>query len=84
MGFYYDWINGSWVDKQLAHEVTPRRRAAQQNLLPALFIEMEQGSSETRLYAGLLARAIVVQDYGLMREYGKAVARLTGEKVPPG
>jgi hypothetical protein len=84
MGFYYDWINSRWVDKQHAHEPTPRRRAAQQNLLPALLVEMEQGSSETRLYAGLLARAIVVQDYGLMREYGKQVARLTGEKVPPG
>jgi hypothetical protein len=46
--------------------------------------EFELGSSETSLYAGLLARAIVVQDFSLMREYGKAVARLTGEKVPPG
>jgi hypothetical protein len=45
---------------------------------------MEQGSSETKLYAGLLAQAIVVQDFSLMREYGKQVTRLTGEKVPPG
>lgn len=82
MGYFYDWINEKWEDKA-GHEGHPRK-SAHQTLLPQLMKEIEQSSSETRLYAGLLARAIVVQDYGLMREYGKQVARATGEKVPPG
>jgi hypothetical protein len=83
MGYFYDWVNEKWEDKA-GHECHPRRKAAHQTLLPQLMKKIEQGSSETRLYAGLLVRAIVVQDFSLMREYGKQVARLTGEKVPQG
>jgi hypothetical protein len=83
MGYFYDWVNNRWADKA-GLEGHPRRKPAHETLLPELMKEIEPGSSETSLYAGLLARAIVVQDCGLMREYGKQVARLTGEKVPPG
>jgi hypothetical protein len=43
--------------------------------------EIEHGSSEVKLYAGLLARALILADPALMNAFGKRVARLSGERV---
>jgi hypothetical protein len=82
MGYYFDWVNGKWQEKSRGRRRHPRF-TAREALLPGLIDEIENGDSETKLYAGLLARSIVVWDEQLMRAFGKQVARVTGEKVPP-
>jgi hypothetical protein len=79
MGYYFDWVNDEWL------ELTTKRRhprhAANKQLLPKLMEAIEKGDSDCKLYAGLLCRAIVCSDVLLMDEFGKQVAKLTGEKV---
>ena len=77
MGYYYDWLNSRWVEKSLTPPKQPRREIPRQDLLTALIEEMVEGDSETCLYAGLLARKLIVGNEVLMRQFGKKVARLT-------
>ena len=51
---------------------------ARHTLLEALVEEMRQGDSETQLYAGLLARKLLVGDEEMMRVFGKEVAEMLG------
>lgn len=81
MGFYYDWVNDRWQEKS-TNGRRHRRIRAWRTLLPALVDEIENGDSEGKLYAGLLARHIVTNDEILMEDHGKRVAKLTGEKAP--
>jgi hypothetical protein len=44
--------------------------------LGVLLEEIERGDSEVKLYAGLLARKLVVGDEALMKEFGERIAKL--------
>jgi hypothetical protein len=46
-------------------------------LLAGLVEEVEQGDSETKLYASLLARKLIGDDFILMGKYGRRIAELT-------
>jgi hypothetical protein len=70
MGYYFDWINQKWheiPEKPSRNKRSPMNR----KLLPLLVDEVAHGASEARLYAGLLARVLVVGDMDLMKQYGK-------------
>jgi len=73
---YYDWINMRWVERTPGLQLRPRR--ARHTLLEALVEEMREGDSETQLYAGLLARKLLVGDEEMMRAFGKEVAEMLG------
>jgi len=73
MGYYYDWVNEKWQHRP--GPVLPERRyRRRETLLRYLLAEINDGDSLTSLYAGLLARALVVLDEELMNEYGERVA----------
>lgn len=84
MGYYYDWLNSRWVEKSSIPPKQPRRTIPRQTLLTALLEEMVKGDSETQLWAGLLARKLIVGDECLMKQFGKKVAMLTMPSPGPG
>jgi hypothetical protein len=89
MGYYYNWVDAKWVEKPLIAPKPPRRAVPRRTLVTALMEEMSKGDSEARLYAELLARKLIVGDEGLMKEFGKTVAEMTGvfprrDEVTPG
>ena len=76
MPHYYDWRHMRWVERTPGLRLRPRR--ARHTLLEALVEEMREGDSETQLYAGLLARKLLVGDEEMMRAFGKEVAEMLG------
>ena len=81
MGYYYDWINKRWQERIPTARPRPARSVSRQTLLSGLIEEMHNGDSESKLYAGLLARVVVVGDEELMKTFGKQVACLTDPSV---
>jgi hypothetical protein len=84
MPYFYDWINKRWQpypkgSDPMCPKYTTRSFARRFTLLPQLIKEIETGEGEVKLYAGLLARAIVVSDIDptLMNEFGERIAELT-------
>jgi hypothetical protein len=84
MGDYYDWIEGRWEPIDHARTLTPRTRrqiTRRKTLIDHLVIEIEEGGDAvTRLYAQLLARTLVKTDEVLMRECGRRIAAMSGER----
>ena len=80
MGFYYDWLNMKWVEKPAVQSKPPFRIIPRQTLIEALIEEIEKGDSETKLFAGLLARKLIVGNPFLMKEFGKQVADISGKE----
>ena len=82
MPSYYDWIDKCWIKDDLPSHLRARtlRSLMRRRLLPELIKEIETGNSEVRLYAGMLARRLVVGDFHLMDEFGERVAALTEGK----
>jgi hypothetical protein len=85
MGYYYDWINGKWIERERRDKPTMgpsvRRRKRRRTLIVELLTEIAEGNnSDAILYATMLARALVTTDEELMREYGKQVVAI-GDKA---
>jgi hypothetical protein len=85
-GYYYDHLQRRWMPKFQPGPETPqgRRRLHRRRLLPELLTEIGGGSALSRLYASLLARALIAEDEELMREHGEQVCKLTGEEQRAG
>jgi len=79
MGYYYDWINQRWQER--GQSTRPSRKVLRPTLLTGLLEEMQKGDSQSKLYAGLLARVLVVGDEELMKSFGKQIACLTDPNV---
>jgi hypothetical protein len=77
MSWYYDWIEKKWQPKQEPSSCQRQQHPRRRTLLRDLLGEIDTGDSVTKLYAGLLARAVVAQDQELMKEYGKRIAEQT-------
>jgi hypothetical protein len=87
MGYYYDWINAKWIERErgLRPTIGPsvRRRRRRRTLIGELLTEIAEGhDSDATLYATLLARALVTTDEELMKEYGEHIAHVSaGEEA---
>jgi hypothetical protein len=82
MPYHYNWINKCWDEHEQplgCGPYTVRSSARRFRLLPELIKEIETGDGPTKLYAGMLARHILVSDIDaqLMDEFGKTIADLT-------
>jgi hypothetical protein len=75
-GYYYDWLNMRWVEKTGAGMGISWPHY--HRLVAELVEEMRRGDSESRLYAGLLARKLISRRLDLMKKYGRSVAELSG------
>ena len=85
MPHHYNWINKCWDEHEHSLGLGPytvRSSARRFRLLPELIKEIETGDGPTKLYAGMLARHILVSDIDaqLMDEFGKTIADLTEGK----
>jgi hypothetical protein len=79
-GYYYDWLDMRWAEK-----TTPVAAISwphYHRLVEELVEEMRRGDSESRLYAGLLARKLIAGRLDLMKKYGREVAELSGNRSP--
>jgi hypothetical protein len=80
MGYYYDWVDSRWLPIDHQRRVTlkqQRRIDRRRDLLQRLLLEIARGNnSVTRLYAQLLARALLQTDEMIMREDGQRVVGL--------
>ena len=88
MGHYFDWIEQKYIPN--SPEPPPGQRRAQYRentrrgiLIEDLFKEIEQAEIPdpiSKLYATLLARALVRTHKRLMNHYGKRIAQLSPEQ----
>ena len=76
MGYYFNPIDETWVEKHKTPRNRQPRAVSRSRLLIALIEEIERGDSETKLYAGLLARKLVMDDEQLMQTFGEKLAAL--------
>jgi hypothetical protein len=81
MGYYYDWINEKWVERERGCRPTigpsVRRRKRRRTLIAELLTEIaESHDGDATLYATMLARALVTTDEELMKEFGEQVAAI--------
>jgi hypothetical protein len=81
MGWYYDWIAKKWQPRKAPSQRQRQHHSRRRVLLRDLLGEIDTGDSVTKLYAGLLARAVVARDQELMREYGRQIAEQTCNHV---
>lgn len=80
MGYFYDWVEEKWKPKRdETLSLSERRQVNRRStLLRELIAEIEQGGDGiSRLYAGLLARALLATDEELMRDHGERIVKLT-------
>jgi hypothetical protein len=83
MGYYWHTLDRRWrpMDHSQPSPQLRRQRIRRSKLMTDLFAEMQDGNSVTKLYAGLLARALIDADQELMREFGERVVECTSENA---
>lgn len=85
MGYYFDYIDKRWLPKRQRSITAQQRRdlIRRKGLVAEVVEEIECGDDRVaRLYAVMLARALVKTDESLMTEFGKRLAAVAGQSGP--